>query len=271
MVKKRKSSVKPPKVTEIPKENQPELLVNQTSKWKNWWTRFFWTWVMIGAFLGILMSGPMYVIILVGMIQVLVYREVITIGIQTPKEMNLPWMRFLHWYFLFTTNYFLYGESLIYYYKPIVLVDAFLMPLATHHRFISFTLYITGIVIFVLNLKKGFYKFQFTYFGWTHMALLLIIVESHFIISNIFEGLIWLVLPSSLVIVNDIFAYVAGFFFGKTPLIKLSPKKTWEGFIGGLIVTVFLNVIVVNFRIFYCRNFSPNALYDLLSSTNRIV
>ena len=30
----------------------------------------------------------------------------------------------------------------------------------------------------------------------------------------------------------------AGFFFGRTPLIKLSPKKTWEGFSGGLVLTV---------------------------------
>lgn len=30
----------------------------------------------------------------------------------------------------------------------------------------------------------------------------------------------------------------AGFFFGRTPLIKLSPKKTWEGFIGGALLTL---------------------------------
>ena len=29
-----------------------------------------------------------------------------------------------------------------------------------------------------------------------------------------------------------------GFFFGRTPLISLSPKKTWEGFIGGMLVTL---------------------------------
>ena len=42
-------------------------------------------------------------------------------------------------------------------------------------------------------------------------------------------------------IVNDIAAYLAGFFFGRTPLIKLSPKKTWEGFIGGFIGTVLVS------------------------------
>jgi phosphatidate cytidylyltransferase len=33
-------------------------------------------------------------------------------------------------------------------------------------------------------------------------------------------------------------AYFFGFFFGKTPLIKLSPKKTWEGFCGGFVSTL---------------------------------
>jgi phosphatidate cytidylyltransferase len=40
--------------------------------------------------------------------------------------------------------YFLYGESVIYYFKHILLVDRILLPLATHHRFISFMLYIIG-------------------------------------------------------------------------------------------------------------------------------
>jgi phosphatidate cytidylyltransferase len=134
-----------------------QLLVHQPSKWRNWWIRTLWTFVMIAGFMGILYAGPVYVILLVGCIQVMVYREVISIGVEPTQERNLPWNRSLHWYFLFVTNYFLYGESLIYYYKPIVLVDAFLMPLATHHRFISFSLYVIGLVFFVLDLRKGIY------------------------------------------------------------------------------------------------------------------
>ncbi len=42
---------------------------------------------------------------------------------------------------------------------------------------------------------------------------------------------------------NDIAAYMFGFFVGKTPLIKLSPKKTQEGFIGGGILTVILGTL----------------------------
>ena len=37
---------------------------------------------------------------------------------------------------------------------------------------------------------------------------------------------------------NDTFAYIFGVLLGKHPLApKISPKKTWEGFIGGLIFT----------------------------------
>lgn len=40
---------------------------------------------------------------------------------------------------------------------------------------------------------------------------------------------------------NDTFAFLSGKFFGKTKLFeRISPKKTWEGTIGGLIFTVLM-------------------------------
>ena len=38
--------------------------------------------------------------------------------------------------------------------------------------------------------------------------------------------------------INDTMAYIVGSFIGKTPLSKVSPKKTWEGTVGGVILTV---------------------------------
>jgi phosphatidate cytidylyltransferase len=37
---------------------------------------------------------------------------------------------------------------------------------------------------------------------------------------------------------NDTLAYLVGSFIGKTPLSKISPKKTWEGTIGGIVLTL---------------------------------
>jgi phosphatidate cytidylyltransferase len=38
--------------------------------------------------------------------------------------------------------------------------------------------------------------------------------------------------------INDTMAYLVGSFIGKTPFSKISPKKTWEGTIGGVILCV---------------------------------
>ena len=43
--------------------------------------------------------------------------------------------------------------------------------------------------------------------------------------------------------VNDTMAYLVGSLIGKTPFSKISPKKTWEGTIGGII----LCVVVIGF------------------------
>jgi phosphatidate cytidylyltransferase len=38
--------------------------------------------------------------------------------------------------------------------------------------------------------------------------------------------------------INDTMAYLVGSFIGKTPLSSISPKKTWEGTTGGVVLTV---------------------------------
>lgn len=114
----------------------------------------------------------------------------------------------------------------------------------------------SGFVFFVATLQKGHLKFQFTQFAWTHMALYLIVVQAHFIMNNIFEGMVWFFLPCSLVITNDIFAYICGITFGRTQLIKISPKKTVEGFVGAWVCTVILGMAMTNylmkFKYFIC-------------------
>lgn len=104
----------------------------------------------------------------------------------------------------------------------------------------------SGFIFFVSSLQKGHYKFQFSQFAWTHMALFLIVGQAHFIINNVFEGFIWFFIPVALVVTNDIFAYLCGITFGRTPLIKISPKKTWEGFLGAWFFTVLLGLAMTH-------------------------
>jgi phosphatidate cytidylyltransferase len=46
--------------------------------------------------------------------------------------------------------------------------------------------------------------------------------------------------------INDTMAYMVGSFIGKTPLSSWSPKKTWEGTLGGIILSAGLISLVAN-------------------------
>ena len=117
----------------------------------------------------------------------------------------------------------------------------------TYHALISFILYVIGFMMFVFSLQPGQYKYQFKIFGWTHLTLLASFGTSVAFAGNVYNGLIWFIFPALLVIANDIFAYVFGITLGRTPLIGLSPKKTWEGFIGGFFCTIFFALIFGSF------------------------
>ena len=220
------------------------VLKNLNPRWKNWITRFILGSFMIATFSIIVYMGPLAIIALVYLIQLKCFHEIITIGNTVYKSHHLPWFRTLSWYFLLTSNYYLYGDSLIEHFSIILRRNQFLVPLATYHRFISFSLYSFGFVGFVITLKRSYYLKQFTLFGYTHLALLLVSSISNIMIQNVFEGIIWFLLPVALIICNDIMAYMFGFFFGRTQLIQLSPKKTWEGFIGGAFSTVLFGFIL---------------------------
>ncbi len=99
---------------------------------------------MIFVFFIAMFSGHIYIIGIVTAIQIVSFKEVIAIANVPSKAKNLRFTRSLNWYFLGTTMYFLYGESVMYYFKHIVLVDKVLLPFAVHHRFISFMLYVIG-------------------------------------------------------------------------------------------------------------------------------
>ncbi|KAF2467322.1 phosphatidate cytidylyltransferase 1 [Lindgomyces ingoldianus] len=239
-----------------PASPEPPPQSEYEKKKQNFITRTIWTFIMIGGFFWSMFAGHIYIIIVVTAVQIISFKEVIAISNVPSRARSLRFTKTLNWYFLGTTMYFLYGESVIYYFKHILLVDKILLPLATHHRFISFMLYIIGFIFFVSSLQKGHYKFQFTQFAWTHMALFLIVGQAHFVINNIFEGMIWFFLPVAMVITNDIFAYICGITFGRTPLIKISPKKTWEGFLGAWFFTIIFGIgvthIMIRYKYFIC-------------------
>jgi phosphatidate cytidylyltransferase len=84
--------------------------------------------------------------------------------------------------------------------------------------------------------------FGFVYCTW--VPLLLIKVREHH------QGLQWLVLTLIVVWGTDTFAYFAGRWFGKHKLFEsVSPKKTWEGSVGGTLGALLLGLLFANYFI----------------------
>ncbi len=51
--------------------------------------------------------------------------------------------------------------------------------------------------------------------------------------------------------VNDTMAYIVGSLIGKTPLSRISPKKTWEGTIGGVILCILTVSFIAKATAYY--------------------
>lgn len=47
--------------------------------------------------------------------------------------------------------------------------------------------------------------------------------------------------------INDTMAYIVGSAIGRTPLSKISPKKTWEGTVGGIVLTVVTIALLAHY------------------------
>ena len=67
---------------------------------------------------------------------------------------------------------------------------------------------------------------------------------SLFFAFYVYKGFYWMIITNGSVVMNDIMAFVFGKTFGRTKLIKLSPNKTVEGFLGGGISTMIFAVWV---------------------------
>jgi phosphatidate cytidylyltransferase len=64
--------------------------------------------------------------------------------------------------------------------------------------------------------------------------------------------------------INDTMAYIVGSLIGKTPLSSISPKKTWEGTVGGILLTI----LVISLVAFYTRQIGvvPAAIMSALAA-----
>lgn len=229
-----------------PKTEQPPNTPVESKLNTNFFQRTRTTIYMLVGFATVFSMGHLYAGILVLFLIFGMFREVVQIKRRYEKENEIPITPFLNWYLFGVTVYYFVGKLLLVKMPAVVLKHPTLMDVLKYHNFITFILLIAAFLMFVLSLQKGYMKYQFRVFGWSSLAIILITAPGMLMLFNLYEGLCWFVLPCLLIISNDIFAYLVGYFFGKTQLIQLSPKKTWEGYIGGAVVTFFVSIFVTN-------------------------
>lgn len=101
------------------------------------------------------------------------------------------------------------------------------------------------------ELKQHYMELMFTVFGFVYLAFLPTYLVS--IRSGGF-GVHWTLLFLFIVWANDIGAYFAGIKYGKNKLYPhVSPKKTWEGAIGGLGASILVSIL---YKVAFFSHFS---------------
>jgi phosphatidate cytidylyltransferase len=222
--------------TDVPPE------VQQQAVKKNMMTRIKTGLSIFGAFFFINLMGHFYCALFVYAIQIGIFREIISLKRNYIREKPVKVTVYILWYLFLSSTAFIFfwyfSDKLYFTYSPII------QYILRYKHTIFFGLYTIGFLAFVLSLKMGYIRYQIRLFIETHLVILIAVGTSGAMMT-IYEGQIWWIASAGTVILNDVCAYQVGVVFGRTKLIDLSPKKTVEGFIGGLFGT-FIAIRLVN-------------------------
>eukprot|EP00435_Cladocopium_sp_Y103_P009768 s2772_g2.t1 len=193
---------------------------------------------MMVTFGGIIYLGHLYLCTLVFALQCFIFSELVGVRKRQAAEKRLPLFRSIQWAWFFVASFFTWSGSICDF-------------VASDPRFLSSHSTATlrhGVeggrqsesspasswyvdlkrgTVSVLSLRKGLYKYQITQYTWTVVTICIVVFQtqdatgsprmgfSGAVFHLIYAGLFWFVLPSSLVICNDIMAYYCGQVFGK--------------------------------------------------------
>lgn len=95
------------------------------------------------------------------------------------------------------------------------------------------------LLVLLLRVRDPFLPIL-SFCGWIMGGLFLTGLETR-IITTVQKDGMYFYLPSVLVVANDTFAYILGKLLGRHSLVRVSPSKTWEGYIGAGIATLIFS------------------------------
>lgn len=106
--------------------------------------------------------------------------------------------------------------------------------------------FVIGIIVIadLVTKKVNFQNWVISFFGLVYIPMSLsIFYQLRGLMAHTIFGDMGYVIPLVLILsiwVNDTMAYLVGSFIGRTPLSSISPNKTWEGTVAGVILSVFI-------------------------------
>lgn len=172
--------------------------------WPTFFTRLGSAVVFCAIMLVGLLSGNYWVFLtLLTVIQVLCIREYT--GLMKKIYPQYQWPAWLHAVMQVTSVPLLFPVKLV---APVIVILAAI----------------------VKNVRK---QALYAFAGMLYIALPMRLLATLYLKDDLFPLMIILMIWC-----NDTLAYLVGSFIGKTPLTKISPKKTWEGTLGGIILTI---------------------------------
>ncbi len=130
------------------------------------------------------------------------------------------------------------------------LIFAVVMLIGLLYNFCSFLLLFTVIHFgcwyeFIKLIKKRYTDkyLRYSLLGLLYITLPCVLIICLYNPTTTIIGLTKRLIPLMIfasIWINDTMAYFVGSFIGKTPLSKISPKKTWEGTLGGVAFCVVI-------------------------------
>ena len=253
-----------PKGEEQNSSAKAEEAPKKSSKWGDLGIRTLSAVLLMAAEIAIICGGFYPILAELLLVQFLAFRELLNLAKEQDKEKLIGFpLKIFPYLILCAVSYSISGKQLL-----SIFID--ISNYEKYHLFVSFSLFMLALFLYVIDLTPENDAYAYKLFGYTICGAVLLVVPLNLFIYLAKRSIFWVFISISCVIFNDTLAYFCGRFFGKHPLIKLSPKKTIEGFVGALILTPLLAMAIplafskVPFT--YCSGLKP---YDFHGTCER--
>ncbi|CAO3596281.1 unnamed protein product [Absidia cylindrospora] len=181
-------------------------------------------------------------------IQVKLFQELQGLSLFTNNEKKTQRQDYLDWYLFCIWSIWILGETLS--------MDTVYTSWLRLGCFLAYTSwFVISVTLFCIDDLLS----QLGHLFWIHFLNTITVTQVYVLYLNLSQGLYWFLLPCSLVVCNDIGAYICGRCFGQRKLISVSPNKTLEGFIGAWLITMIIGYVFSNWLSQYDYLFLKNA------------